>query len=194
MNVGLVIGNGPSLRDVPLDFLNKYPSIGSNAIYLLKGFTPTYYTAIAPVNRADFVDTVNKIDCIKIIGERVLNTCALKNVIAVKKGQANTFSKNPFKVPACEGWTVTYFNLQLAYYLKWDVVLLVGVDHWAKGNQSHFVDNYIQQDFEDSDMNDLTLPYYNMAKAMFEKAGRTIVNLSKWSALDVFEKQDIGLW
>ena len=43
-------------------------------------------------------------------------------------------------------------------------------------------------------MNDLTLPYYNMAKAMFEKAGRTIVNLSKWSALDVFEKQDIGLW
>jgi len=194
MNIGLVIGNGPSLRDVPLDFLNKYPSIGSNAIYLLKGFTPTYYTAIDPVNRADFVDTVNKIDCIKIIGERVLNTCALKNVIAVKKGQANTFSKNPFKVPACEGWTVTYFNLQLAYYLKWDVVLLVGVDHWAKGNQSHFVDNYIQQDFEDSDMNDLTLPYYNMAKAMFEKAGRTIVNLSKWSALDVFEKQDIGLW
>lgn len=194
MNIGLVIGNGPSLKDVPLAFLNKYPSIGSNAIYLLKGFTPTYYTAIAPVNRADFVDRVNSLDCIKIIGERVLKTCALKNVIAVKKGVANTFSKNPFSIPACEGWTVTYFNLQLAYYLKWDRVLLVGVDHWAGGNQSHFVDDYIQQEFDDSDMNDLTLPYYWLAKRAYYEAGSEVINLTEGSALDVFTKQDISLW
>jgi len=194
MNVGLVIGNGGSLAEMPLEFLKRYPSIGSNHIFLLEGFTPTYYTAIDPIGlMADFEARLAAMPCIKILGRRVFNRFSPKNVLRIETGK-DGFSKNPFKVPACEGWTVTYFNLQLAYYLKWDVVLLVGVDHWAKGNQSHFVDNYIQQDFEDSDMNDLTLPYYNMAKAMFEKAGRTIVNLSKWSALDVFEKQDIGLW
>ena len=198
MNIGLVIGNGPSLRDVPLDFLNKYPSIGSNAIYLLKGFTPTYYTAIAPVNRADFVDTVNKIDCIKIIGERVLNTCALKNVIAVKKGQANTFSKNPFKVPACEGWTVTYFNLQLAYYLGWETVLLVGVDHWSRGRGDHFTNAYYDRKLTTN----VTLPdmtyeverYYTKARVAFEQAGRQIINVTPGTALNVFPKEDWHKW
>lgn len=194
MNVGLVIGNGPSLASMPLSFLCKYPSIGSNAIYLLSGFTPTYFTAIAPVNRKDFVERVNAMNCIKIVGERVLKEQPLQNVIKVKKGAANTFSTNPFEIPACEGWTVTYFNLQLAYYLKWDIVLLVGVDHWSSGNFSHFAPDYIQQKFEDSDQNDLTIPYYKLARSYFDKAGRKVVNITKGSALNVFEKQDWSLW
>ena len=46
MNIGIIIGNGPSLNKVPKAFLNKYPTIGSNLIYLMEGFTPTYYTNI----------------------------------------------------------------------------------------------------------------------------------------------------
>lgn len=41
----LLIGNGPSLNDIPLGLLNKYPSIGSNTI-VKSCFTPTYYVAV----------------------------------------------------------------------------------------------------------------------------------------------------
>ena len=42
----IIIGNGPSLNNVPMDFLTLYPSFGSNCIYYmqeLNGFTPTYH-------------------------------------------------------------------------------------------------------------------------------------------------------
>ena len=42
----LVIGNGPSLSDMPLGFLTMYHSFGTNRIYLLDGFMPDYYVAV----------------------------------------------------------------------------------------------------------------------------------------------------
>lgn len=39
----LIVGNGPSLNDIPNEFLEKYPSFGCNSIHLREGFRPTYY-------------------------------------------------------------------------------------------------------------------------------------------------------
>ena len=50
----LIIGNGPSLNDVPLEFLHKYPSFGTNRIYLKEGFTPTYYCSVNPLVISQF--------------------------------------------------------------------------------------------------------------------------------------------
>ena len=114
MNVGLVIGNGGSLAEMPLEFLKRYPSIGSNHIFLLEGFTPTFYTAIDPMGLAtDFESRLANMHCIKLLGRRVFNRFSPKNVLRIETGK-DGFSKNLFQTKACEGWTVTYFNLQLA--------------------------------------------------------------------------------
>ena len=42
----LIVGNGPSLNDIPNDFLEKYPSFGCNLIFKRPFFKPTYYTAV----------------------------------------------------------------------------------------------------------------------------------------------------
>ena len=41
----LVICNGISLRDMPVDFLEKYPSFGCNTIFKHQEFKPWYYAA-----------------------------------------------------------------------------------------------------------------------------------------------------
>ena len=40
----IVIGNGISLKDVPLEFLKSHPSLGCNRIFMLEDFIPTYYS------------------------------------------------------------------------------------------------------------------------------------------------------
>ena len=47
--VCVVVGNGPSLRGVPVEFLKKHKTFGTNRIYLLPGFTATYYTSVNPL-------------------------------------------------------------------------------------------------------------------------------------------------
>ena len=41
----VIVGNGPSLGDIPNSFLEKYPTFGCNAVHLRDGFKPTYYAS-----------------------------------------------------------------------------------------------------------------------------------------------------
>ena len=66
-DTALVIGNGPSLNDVPLEFLTRYKSFGTNRIYLLDGFTPTYYVAVDPVAIEPFIREIRKLESEKFI-------------------------------------------------------------------------------------------------------------------------------
>lgn len=195
MSVGLVIGNGGSLAEMPLDFLWRYPSIGSNHIFLLEGFTPTFYTAVDSRDlRNDFEDRLNQMHCFKLLGPRVFKRFNPKNVIRFDTC-GHGFSKNPFETPMCEGWSVTYINLQLAYYLGWKTVLLVGVDHWSGGRADHFTPNYYDKKFDiPANNDDKLIAYFKLAKQVYENEGRRIINITPGSALHVFEKEDWQKW
>jgi len=41
----VIIGNGPSLNDIPDRFLRRFPTFGCNTIHLRGDFIPTYYAA-----------------------------------------------------------------------------------------------------------------------------------------------------
>lgn len=41
----IIMGNGPSLADMPDEFLAKYPTFGCNTIHLRRGFKPSYWAA-----------------------------------------------------------------------------------------------------------------------------------------------------
>ncbi len=209
----VVIGNGPSLKDTPLQALMyKYPSFGANKIWGI-GFTPDFWTCCDDVMLTDCVPWV--LAHPEFISERfVPRSIPLPHshglTVAIESG---------FSLDASEkvviGGTVTYINLQLAYYMGFATVLLVGIDHkypkaakTGKPGHKFIADGDDPDHFKMADGSAYFTPgriynrpelgatelYYAQARRVFEGAGRKIVNLTPGSALNVFEKQDWSKW
>lgn len=104
-----------------------------------------------------------------------------------------------------QGGTVTYVALQLAFHMGFSRVALVGCDHSfaTKGpsnktivatgaDQSHFDPNYFA-DGTKWQLPDLFASEvsYNMAKAMYEEYGRSLVNCTEGGKLDIFDRQGL---
>lgn len=201
----LVIGNGPSLNDIPLDFLRKYPSFGTNRIYLLEGFTPTYYVSVNPLVIEQSAEQIKALEAMKFI--RASQASMIPGAYPLDSVGHKTFSYNPAAY-IYEGFTVTYVCLQLAHFMGFDTVLLVGVDHSfqfdgrpneekiAEGaDPNHFSPDYFSNgtrwnnpDLEQSE------EAYKLAKVAFESEGREVINISTKTALDIFKKGDYREW
>lgn len=200
----LVIGNGPSLKNVPLDFLKKYPSFGSNRIYLLEGFTPTYYVCVNPLVRQQFEKEILGLDCTKFLGGG--DPIPAPDIYSLRSGIAPLFSYSPMHW-VYEGYTVTFVSLQLAYYMGFTTVLLVGVDHRYEfvGNPNdqvmaggvdvnHFDEKYFSDVVWNNPDLERSTEAYILAREAYEPTGRKIINLTPNSALEVFEKGTIEEW
>ncbi len=192
---GIVVGNGPSLNAVPVEFLNKYPSFGTNLIYLHESFVPTYYIAVDPSNvRGDYYERVNALPSIKIIGHKLA-----KNIPGCIWLQTNSaqqkFQKTPFSNPIWEGYSVTYVVLQVAYRMGFKTILLVGVDHryHGKGNDHFHPDYEVGWNWVEHDMTK-SIPAYQLAYRYYTVEGRRIINLTPGSDLHVFEKGELSEW
>ena len=203
----IVIGNGPSLKDIPVAFLEKYASFGTNRIYLLDDFLPTYYVAVNPLVIEQSAGYIKDIECEAKFITAFYTQHLLTDAIPLYSSVIPAFSRDPEKF-TYEGYTVTYVCLQLAFFMGFKTVLLVGVDHKyefkglpnqmmiAEGDDvNHFHPDYFgagvkwhNPDLVQSER------AYRMAKTVFDMDGRSIVNLTPGSALDVFEKGDWSEW
>lgn len=195
MDTCLVIGNGYSLRDVPRDFLTRYPSFGTNKIFLLDGFAPNNYVAVNP-DMIPYIDEINKLKSIKYISDKfsgkVPGSIPIHSV-----SDRRFFESQSIDNRLWEGYGVTYCCLQIAYWLGYKTALLVGVDHrynndTTKGN--HFSDEYENGIPVITHVMDNLIPAYVLARDAYAKAGRRIINLTKDSALDIFTKGNIKEW
>ena len=201
----IIVGNGPSLNDIPLELLEKYPTFGTNRIYLKNDFTPTYYVSVNPLVIEQSIDEINALESeSKFIRAQLADK--IEGAYPLRNAQAWTFSTDPLKY-IFEGFTVTYVCMQLAFWMGFETVLLVGVDHYFKvkgrpneqqtmkgDDPNHFDPNYFKgaqwnlPDLESSER------AYKIAKRKYEKAGRRIINLTTKTALDIFEKGDYKAW
>ena len=198
----LIIGNGPSLAEIPNEFLASYPSWGANRIYLK--FTPTYYSFVDRLWVGNYIDDICKLVCDeKFIRQEHAHKVPGAHPIRQLGGYG--FSFNPL-LSVYGGHTITYVNLQLAFLWGFDEVGLIGVDHYyvpegeletkQQGkDSSHFTPDYYS-DQDEWIMPDvrLTEPAYKVAKQVYEDAGRSIVNLTPGSKLDVFDREDWQTW
>ena len=189
----VIVGNGPSLNTVPLDFLYQYPTYGQNKIYMLEGFTPTFYVCTDPSGVIDR-DTVNEMQTIRFTrrgtGFKYTNEFVTTN--------RRYFSTRP-DIEVYEGYCVTFISLQLAYYMGFSTVLLVGVDaRYVEGEENHFAEGYgdpIQWDDASMDKGRIAIDQsMAFARNAFEKDGRKIINLTEGTALKVFELGTISDW
>lgn len=199
----LVIGNGPSLRNVQREFLDKYDSLGSNRIYLK--FSPTFYVSVNPLVIEQCIDDIIHLDsAAKFIGGGF--AARVPGAYELISRPMPHFAREPWN-GIYEGFTVTYVCLQIAFFMGYQTVLLVGVDHRflfeGAPNQekvlqgddpNHFDPNYFKgMRWNNPDLERSALAY-EMARTVFEASGRRIFNLTEGTALEVFEKGNIDEW
>lgn len=197
----LIIGNGPSLNDIPVSFLRSYPSFGTNRIYLLSDFVPTYYACVNPLVLEQYLpDIINMRSDAKFISSRFASL--VPGAFSLRSTPIPAFSSQPLK-RIYEGYTVTFVCMQLAYWMGFERVLLVGVDHSYKFDgvpneertmnevdQNHFAGEY----FQGAKWNNPDLARseaaYKAARTVYKTHGRQIINCSTKTALDVFARDD----
>lgn len=204
-DVCIVAGNGPSLKQTPLADVTL-DTFGTNRCYLPGGFTPTFYAAVNPLVIGQSLNGINSLESsVKFISDNFSDR--VPGSYPLHSNALARFSMEPWQ-GLYEGFTVTFVCLQLAYFLGYRTILLVGVDHRyqfdgspnqqvvAQGpDVNHFHPDYFgagvtwnNPDLARSEVS------YRMALSVFEGDGRTVVNCTPVSALDVFERGKLEAW
>lgn len=204
----MLVANGPSLNKMDLGFLRHECVIGLNKIFLgLKKFRfyPQYYVAINRKVIEQSVADIQALNCNKFIsmrGSDLIPEDALLYYLETQNAPAR-FSKD-MTLGVHEGWTVTYAALQIAYYLGFSEVVIIGMDHRYQytgqpnearrldgADPNHFCSEYFGggQDWDNPDL-ERSEESYRIARAEFEQDGRRILDATVGGACQVFEKVD----
>lgn len=205
-----IIGNGPSLNKMPLEKLNDYHTFGMNKIYMIFKRVNLNLSYIAAVNNLVIEQSKEVYESLDT--PLFLSYNKSKNVIQKRsnifrlftKGGKDWFFASP-EMPIFEGMTVTYVALQLAYYMGFNRVFLVGVDHnfVQKGDPhskqkmqgadvNHFDPNYFAgKDWHLADLKGSEVSY-QMADWAFTKDKRKVFDATIEGKLQVFEKIDLN--
>jgi hypothetical protein len=211
-----VLGNGPSLKSVPTEVLSKYPSFGTNGIFLKH--KPTYYVTISQEFYRNHKTRITELDCErKFIGNHLAQhfpnfdgsilTCGWHIYGAEGKPHFPVplrFSKRADRIVYLGG-TVLFVCLQLAHFLGFQRVILLGVDHSFGFDRSeagyggkrievvgedkiHFDRNYNPDGHSMHCDMVATERAFSLSRNAFEKDGITIINATENSGLDVVDK------
>lgn len=211
-----IIGNGPSLNNLDLTKLKKEFTFGVNAIYTnyaKMGFLPTYYVVEDVFVAEDRAEEINNLKGpIKFFGN-YLRYCLSDtdditwiNVIFRYDNYRNFphFSKNALR-RVWTGGTVSYLCMQLAFYMGFKEVYLIGFDHsyhipkeaQIDGNDimsttddpNHFNSDYFGpgKRWHDPMVKRMEKAYYK-AKVNFESEGKKIYNATSGGKLEVFDR------
>ncbi len=215
----IIIANGPSLNDVPLDFLNAYPSFGCNRIYLLDDFTPTYFVQIGADQVAgekahDFHEICGRVEASFVNRQSVLDGgfTGLPNVYPIHsrplddpnapQGIGAQFSTHPLYAIGIGG-SVIFQSFQLAYWMGFATCLVVGLDHDYPTSWEvpwHFYTN-------EENVTAKAGPYggrsswaqrteraFQISREAFKADGRQILNLTPESKCYEFPRGSIQAW
>lgn len=204
-----IIGNGPSLKPEDLERLKGEYTFASNKIYKIFNETiwrPTFYMVVDPTVLAENVEDINLVEaktkftlkCYKHLFNA--NIFFNNNLYKSKRG---TFSTNIMESLYSSG-SVSYHLLQIAHYMGFSEVYLLGHDYNFKGaisrttdlsflknednSQHYFSTDYIRKDEKKPGQAPEEI-YYGMEKAkiVYESSGKKIYNVTRVTYLDVFD-------
>jgi len=201
-----ILGNGPSLKNTDLKKLKEEFTIGLNRIFL--AFPEFVFKTSVLVSVNDLVVEQSAAE-IKALG--IPTFVAWRARRWLKPADNLYFLYTTYTGPKFgrdltgrlwEGATVTYAALQLAFYLGFETVILIGVDHnfvtQGKPNTTivsqgddpnHFHQAYFGKGFRwqlpDLDTSEQA---YWMARKAYEADGRRVIDATVGGKLQVFPK------
>ncbi|MFT2091655.1 6-hydroxymethylpterin diphosphokinase MptE-like protein [Paraglaciecola sp. 2405UD69-4] len=204
----IIICNGPSLNQMDLSFLKREKTIGLNKIYLgfkKFNFYSNYYVAVNKKVLEQSHQEINRLTCHKFLSNRctdLFQKDCLTHVIKTNNPPAR-FSTDLLQGME-EGWTVTYAALQVAYYLGFKDIFIIGMDHrfeyngapnaesvMTQSDPNHFSPDYFAKgskwdnpDLENSERS------YEIARQVYGENNRRIFDATVNGNCDIFEKVD----
>lgn len=204
-----IMGNGPSLNKMDLTPLNRHFVFGLNKIYLIRervDLELSYHVAVNPLVIEQSADEIRNLKCPSFVSwtnsRGVLDNSeeGVHYLFTRTRSDYHLFSPTICR-PVCEGWTVTFVAMQIAYFMGFRRVFLIGVDHSFKADgdpnekqllsgsdPNHFDPNYFANsewhlpDLEGSEL------AYRAAKFSYERSDRQIIDATVGGKLDIFPK------
>lgn len=204
----ILVANGPSLNCMDLSPLRRATVIGLNKIFLgFKRFRfhPRYYVAVNAKVIEQSAEQIKALNCVKFLSKRcgdLVPENALTYHIDTQRPPARFC--HDISSGLREGGTVTYAALQIAYFLGFKTVVIIGMDHRFEysgaphearvldgPDPNHFSPEYFGygQTWDNPDLA-LSEESYRVARTEFEKDGRRIIDATVDGACDIFEKAD----
>lgn len=209
-----LVANGPSLKQMDLSFLKNEISFGLNRIYMAyeeMNFTNNYIVSINGLVLSQFNNEISELNIQKFLNwesrgkfpqkDNSINYI-YKSFLGASFGTDLSKSINPAA-------TVTYAALQIIYYMGFSEVIIIGMDHnfqTKKKNRpneteirdededkNHFHPNYFPKGSKWETPDLISSEYfYQIAKDVFDKDNRKIVDCTIGGKCKVFEKGDIN--
>lgn len=204
----IVIGNGPSLRKMNLALLKDEYTFGLNRIYLLYeelGFETTFLVSVNRFVLQQFSDDLKKLTMLKFLNwayRSPYNADSSTSFVCFKPRHITDGSICNGIYPL--GATVTNVALEIAFFMGFSEVILIGVDHLYKdegvGNvaivsqkpdTNHFSPTYFGPGVT-WQLPDYILMErgYRVMKSLFENDGRRIVDATSGGNLSIYQKVD----
>jgi len=210
-----IIGNGPSLKQTDLSRLKGELTLGANRIYLMfpeLGFQVTYLSVVNDLVIQQTAADLAALEIPKFLCWRSRRFFT-DQFTDLPPANLPTFLYTTYDAPrfstdvrgrVWEGATVTYVNMQLAFHMGFDEVILIGVDHnytttgkpnttvTSEGDDpNHFSGQYFGKGFRwqlpDLETSELA---YRMARESYERAGRRLLDATVGGKLTIFPKTD----
>ncbi|RWY48111.1 6-hydroxymethylpterin diphosphokinase MptE-like protein [Mucilaginibacter gilvus] len=212
-----IIGNGPSLNKMDLTKLKNEYTFGVNAIYLnyeKMQFHPTFYVVEDYLVAEDRASEINKykgpklkffgsyLDYVLTKDENTITTNVLLNY---DEPFTPFFTTNLVRSLGVGG-SVTFMCLQLAYFLGFEKVYMIGFDHNYAIPKEANLDTSTVIMSESDDVNHFSKDYFGKgyrwhdpkvdrmemgftkARDAFKKDSRNVWNATVGGHLDVFER------
>lgn len=206
-----VLGNGPSLRHVDLSLLAREITFGANRVYLLAeeaGFLPTYYVCSNELVLEQFHLQIEALPIPKFLNwnRRGVFPHEREDIVFFRTGLqvADRFGRDAARTIS-SGGTVTFVSLQLAFFMGFREVILVGVDHdfadcgtpnvtavrRTAEDRNHFHPDYfpLGSKWQLPDLLRSEIAY-SLARAAYEADGRRILDATVGGKCPVFERVD----
>lgn len=202
----IIIGNGPSLKNTDLQKLRDTFSIGMNRFYMAfndLGFTTSLLLTVNNLVIEQCADDLRELPIPTFVswrGRQYIQPAPNLHYLYT------SYIKPRFNGDATgrlwEGATVTFVAMQLAYFMGFKQVILIGVDHnftttgtpnttvvSTGDDPNHFHPAYFGKGFRwqlpDLETSEIA---YRLAKDAYEKDGREILDATVGGKLTVFKK------
>ncbi|BCC32333.1 TPA: 6-hydroxymethylpterin diphosphokinase MptE-like protein [Bacillus cereus] len=196
-----IVATGPSLKLEDLEMLKNESTFSMNSIVLSyedTSWRPTYYgiqdlrayeklkEAISNANMPyTFCGISTKKLSPPILGDFIAYPLNLLDHNGTKLKHFTKFSDDAFSV-IYDGFTITYSLMQLAVYMGFKEIYLLGVDcNYTEKGKNYLKDYITQTDFN---AGYLMAQSYKVAQEYAEKNGVKIYNASRGGKLEVFER------
>lgn len=201
-----IMGNGPSLRQTDLSKLRNEYTLGMNRIYLGfqdMGFSTSYYLSINDLVVQQCAQDIQNLSMPRFVSWRHRKWLSpQENLFFLHTTYTGPRFTSDITGRLWEGATVTNIALQVAFFLGFQQVILIGVDHnyvtQGKPNTTvvsqgddpnHFHPGYFGKgfawqlpDLETSEMG------YHMARQAYQAAGRQVVDATVGGKLRIFPR------